>query len=116
MYCLCTACCVLQLARVLTGLTSLSLVDTPGLSMSGVRDIMSSLVHLDLSRCQSVTSATLQPALDTCLALQTLSLDSCYMLTSLKLTMPAMQVGRSTSCRQSAVWSEVLFAVCCEYG
>ena len=75
----------------LTRLTQLHLADTVGLSMTGVRDFPV-LKQLGLSRCENVTTATLQPALESCMALEALTLDSCHMLTALQLTMPRLQV------------------------
>jgi hypothetical protein len=76
----------------LTSLTKLVLSDTPGLSLNNVRDF-SSLRVLDLSRCESLTPAALQPAAESCGQLETLLLDGCHMLTTLKLTMPHLQVS-----------------------
>jgi hypothetical protein len=83
---------VLQMASSLTALTKLVLSDTPGLSLSNVRDFPS-LRLLDLCRCESLTPAALQPAAESCGQLEALLLDGCHMLTTLKLTMPHLKVG-----------------------
>jgi hypothetical protein len=84
---------VLQVASSLTELTKLVLSDTPGLSLNNVRDFPS-LRLLDLSRCDSLTAAALQPMAESCGQLQTLLLDGCHALTSLKLAIPHLQVNR----------------------
>jgi hypothetical protein len=86
---------LLQMASTLTQLSKLVLSDTPGLSLNNVRDFPC-LRLLDLSRCESLTPAALQPAAESCGQLQTLLLDGCHMLTTLKLTIPHLQVN--TSC------------------
>ncbi|WIA32287.1 hypothetical protein OEZ86_003133 [Tetradesmus obliquus] len=81
---------VREMASSLTVLTKLVLSDTPGLSLSNVRDFPS-LRLLDLSRCESLTPAALQPAAESCEQLEELLLDGCHMLTTLKLTMPHLK-------------------------
>lgn len=94
-----------QMGMLLTQLTQLVLSDTAGLSLAGVRDFPA-LRALDLSRCESVTAATLQPALESMTELAVLTLDCCHMLTSLRLNMPALQVCEWWRCA-------LLGALCC---
>lgn len=84
-------CGMLQVATTLTALTKLVLADTPGLSLSSVRGFPS-LRFLDLCRCESVAPGALQSAVESCGRLQTLLLDGCHLLPSLKLTAPHLQV------------------------
>lgn len=80
-----------QMATILTSLTKLVLSETPGLALNSVRDFPVLRV-LDLCRCESLTPAALQPAAESCGQLEVLLLDGCHMLSSLKLTMPHLQV------------------------
>lgn len=107
MYLLNVVLLLLQMAALLTSLTQLVLAETPGLTLTNVRGFPSLRV-LDLSRCEGLTPAGVQPALESFTALQVLLMDNCHTLSALKLNLPHLKVGNRGChwllCGQQLVW------------